>query len=812
MNLLWHQVRTDIRAQRWLLVAFISVTLASPILISLLNKIFSLSGEGGVVAMILFYGVSLLMAMILMAQNIFSSPFVGSTAFWQSRPISRGKLVWAKSLWIGGCILVPLATAIYLSMNDLSLTFSQEIKVFGVIMAMAIAALVVILPLCAASQSWRYFVVQIVVLGALMTVSAILFFTVVRWLEMNDRNIKFSEIEVRDFWVVLVAFFILLGSGSWLLIARWRKRKLGLLLVYMGVLAAPWITAISGFQVFKEKKLPLLTLASELIHADEAQLVENEDAYVIWKNIRIKGLNEKQVFVPDDARLWQKTDRGSIEEALRNTSYYDLDRQLGRVIPDELMQKKIGTFYPKGTHWEMSRHSRVESLIGKYMPAGAPRSLKLKGTVFEIDRLVTLGIHGKSQEPIFHGGNATVLGVDLAKGGVKVDVETIRPVALLRGEAPIVRGSGRREARNLIVGAVLYHAASGRAMIAELDSRNLGGADPIGLLERSQVSCSFILPQMEILLLGGNIEQWLSQAELHIYGLRSVGYYRSQPMKLTQDLYGTTASKPGVKSVDENILPTHFLSHDDLVDYLDTLIDEDPKSDHLLWKKFQALPKEALIELAKRLPAHAGVDASVFHILGRRISELPPELLLDGLKRDERFAHLCVKKNLGKQAAPILLEAIRSRRLFPRGSTSGVVKVVTQHYPLTPQLERDLTWRLVHAGPWERGEIAAALNQVEGFDFKTAIAKAWTMALAERGVNSSQRLAPFAVRLGDKEALRLTLVQLKKNQPKWIRAQQIELLDKSLETDLPPEEAVVWATENFSELQFNSKTGRFSMP
>ena len=141
----------------------------------------------------------------------------------------------------------------------------------------------------------------------------------------------------------------------------------------------------------------------------------------------------------------------------------------------------------------------------------------------------------------------------------------------------------------------------------------------------------------------------------------------------------------------------------------------------------------------------------------------------------------------------------------------NVTKVVIDHTPLDPGLAADLRWHFLHA-IWQQHLLAPLLHDHEGFDFEASIAEVWQSHRTGHDEDEQAQLAPYALVLGDKEALRLTLRRLTHMREKTRREQILHLLTPRLATDLPPEEAYGWAVENFPALRFDPVSRRYQLP
>lgn len=103
MSLLTHHIKKDIRHVRWLLGLWILLVLAQFLLIGMGNRaepdnITAQVAYQAITMMLPFFQMALLVVMIPVL--VHDEPQVGTTAFWFTRPIPRGLLLWSKTLFV----------------------------------------------------------------------------------------------------------------------------------------------------------------------------------------------------------------------------------------------------------------------------------------------------------------------------------------------------------------------------------------------------------------------------------------------------------------------------------------------------------------------------------------------------------------------------------------------------------------------------------------------------------------------------------------------------------------------------------------
>jgi hypothetical protein len=221
--------------------------------------------------------------------------------------------------------------------------------------------------------------------------------------------------------------------------------------------------------------------------------------------------------------------------------------------------------------------------------------------------------------------------------------------------------------------------------------------------------------------------------------------------------------------------------------------------------QFDALPPAALVAMARRMPINDPVEGAALTVLEKHVRELPGEVLLDALRRDPGFVRICVKKGLGAEAADILRPRVLEHKPLPRWIAPDILELLTEHGPVDEPLNAAILWYLSRMPFWEDKTLRGILPKLHGVDFQKLVAAAWAY-------RTPPTLAPYALGLGDKEALRMTLKELHKPRAlSGVRPWLVRTLAARLDSTLPPEQAWKWAYEHFSELECDAKTRKWGM-
>jgi hypothetical protein len=311
----------------------------------------------------------------------------------------------------------------------------------------------------------------------------------------------------------------------------------------------------------------------------------------------------------------------------------------------------------------------------------------------------------------------------------------------------------------------------------------------------------------------GDEASWVAGTELHVYALFPVARYQSP--ELTADGYQLTpfdagrpmrrVSKKRIFTVD---LPEHP-SEKQIQAALDSIIRQSDRSNsERIWQReFDALPPAALVALVRRMPIDTPTEWVALKVLEKHVRELPGDVLLDVLRLDSGFVRICVKKGLGAEAADILRPRVLAHKPLPRWGAPDILEPLAEHGPLDEPLNAAILWCLPRMSFWKNKTLRGLLPKLRGADFKKLVAEAWAYRI-EKG--SAIGLAAYAMGIGDKEALRMTLKELPRPNSIWpSRSWLASTLAARLASDLPPEQAWKWACEHFSELEFDAETGKW---
>ena len=809
MNLFWHQFRTDCRAQRWSLIVFIFLAISYPFLTFYIENNVRVS-ETRIVAKLILNGFLFCSALSPLIMNFISAPIVGSDAFLMTKPLSRSEVFWSKTCWVG-CILCLCALSTYLSYQYLMFLPRQQLVMFLMTFALFVAVLFLLSVISAASSSLQQFFTYVGFGIGLFVGGIFIFGMISRYVNI----ITYSTVGDGHPGATAVSFFLIVGVISWALVVYYRQARVGVWMVLCSFLLIPFVLTVLWIPITPRTVAREVVLSASLIQSNESYNARSEGELVLWENVLIEGLKENQIFIPNYVNLSALSKEKTVNRDFSILNEGHAFRWLEGVVSSESLNKRIQSSFPTDVEW-VGKEKRYRSNL--QLPIGdtkvADLRMSFEGNVYELTRLTILPYQSDRKSALFGGGYArlTTENVPMLK------IEITRPVRWLRGDHEEYRSEQVHSNVEDPYWIVLYHPASQSAIL-----RKWGGSrktDTIGVIRTDIASMDLTKSLVGVDLEGMSQEQWLAECEVHLFGLRPVGVYVSPELEQKNYHFKVDAKKLNElaerkkeinTSPKEEVvtLPTNP-SHADVLKYLDTVMNQAPRRERFvrLKKELNDIPSAGLIELARHLPIYDDVDIRILDVLWNRDSEIPDDVIIEGVKRYESFAALCVKRKLGDQIIPFLVERMKERQPLNEKSASSMMNLAVRNAP-TSELMNDLYWHFIHAGS-AQGPIAGELSELPGFDFDSAIRQVWSDSA--RNTDRRNGLAPYALHLGDKEALRYTLLELRELRSEWHRNKVLTHLKASLEVDLPISKISTWAEQNFTQLTFDPDTQKYKLP
>jgi hypothetical protein len=291
MNLVLHQLRTDVRARRFWLGASVVASFLAPLAAAWSMLAFPPGASNLFVAALCL--AVLANAVFVAVAPMDDFPFSGSAALWRTRPMPQGAMFAARSLWIGGVVLLPLALGGVWALPWFCLGLSSGAAVFAMLWGMAAVLVVLAATLRALSDGRGVFAAMaafVAVVGA--------FFSL--WLGMGLSS------ALRGDGVPGAVFFAVFGGvlavalAGWVFVAGRRKPAPAFCLACGAAALAPAVFAVWGWSYGREKRPPLpeAALSARIVEPAKLPGAARPGELVLWRNVAVSGLSPRQILVP----------------------------------------------------------------------------------------------------------------------------------------------------------------------------------------------------------------------------------------------------------------------------------------------------------------------------------------------------------------------------------------------------------------------------------------------------------------------------------------------------------------------------------
>lgn len=791
MNLILHQLRTDFRAHRWTVLIALLFALAGPSIAEV---------AGGWVRGLIVPCIVLSSAFAVFA-GLKETPLVGDRRFWPTRPISRKTIFATRSLWLLlmlGSIVVGILIArrmLYLTPYQLAVT--SFLSAGWVMVVILLAA-----NLRAASETGRELVSRISLAVAVCVFSFVASAAVFRALGNSG-----APTSVVSGWLCTLAVSIALLGAAWLLVSFFRRPKTSMMLTYITAFGMPWLLSTLFSREKQVEEARIATPTFTLIEPDEFRAGEIPEGQVLWENIVVSGLQPGEVFAVTrlDASITPEESWEKGGPALPKPIYRRLSSERSLFIGERPLREAIEARLPSGLDWFQKPGSPWGDYLTFESSEGGDIEIKIAGLVHEMLPLAHLPVREGESAPMEHGGRIELLRLT-AGLYLTLELRMIFPTAELHGLPRMDDGSRHLSPIRDTLWCALVDPESGAALAIDPDSAQSSRDNHAIGIQSEDMSFDVWLP-----------EPWRERVkqpeklELHVVSLQPVAHVPSQTLK--REDYRPVPSLPEQPRMPqllgfEDAKLSASPDRDEIERFLDTVIFSGPDSgDSPFLRKFRQLPDEGLPLLMDRMPLHETADRAARTVLVERADAVSSEACLDALRRDSLFVELCVKKGLEAEAAEILRPLLRKRQPLLPDVSATILRLVAKRFPLDDTLAADLGWHFVRAG-WSQYQAIPILAGLEGFDFEPVLSEAWRRCPVARHDHGESELAPYALRLGDREALRLTLLKLRARIPEHERERVTGLLGDAL----PPGRGAEWAERHFEELRFDASSGHFTLP
>lgn len=744
------------------------------------------------------YGAIYLGGALLTARLLFATPFSGTRSFWKTRPLSRSTLFWTKTVLLLSLFWIP-AVAVQV-WEWRALNMPSSFLLWGAVHfgALYLGVLGLAAFWASLARGPASFALGLAGTAGVLALSALVFF------QLSERVSALPVVLGPAFpsstlsastWLVAVILAACTALAAWFCSGLFTRPPLAIVLLTAGVALIGgggrlWKTNVLGF--LEPASLPEVDLTAEVLAEDEAP---EDDQQLLWSQVAVT-LPSARAARP---HLWNyEFQTGDTRRtASRSSSGYG---------GTALLEERLATLYPAGTTF-LSPRAGIDSLIDGPFRNNAPASLTGTAslTLYEWRLEASLPLASTTAQPLDRGG---LLGIGEV-GRNEVELNRLAPP---RSFDSVPDDPARHSSFHNEYSYVLYHDRSETAAVAERGSYYSRGA---AAFSPNRNSVSIELSDATWTRLTGveNFADNRNKLRVDIYRAVPVAesevrwsrnnwfpyFHRARPaIELPQDRPSPVARIP----LPANPTPTQVDA------YLDSILFSIP--DNATRDEYQriqddlaAIGEEHADRLLARLPVGDYAENYIHKVLPKLLTEDHQESFLAALARDPGLVSVADTLGWQRPAAPVLARTLARRRPldFP-ASPRAVAIVAGENLPAT---HADLRWHFL-TSPYGLRDMAKALHSLPDFPFWETLAELWEEARYEQGSRPSE-IAPFAARLGDKEALRIALVDYleRKNE------EALQLLSQAV--DHPSDDLLPgWIHDNFDALVFDEETRKFELP
>lgn len=804
MNLLLHQLRTDLRGHR--------VTVAIALMLALIGPSAGMiigdripGGFGDFVRI----GAALLVV-IAGAFAIFGglreTPLAGDRRFWPTRPLPVRTVFLARALWLSTW-LAALGIGTWLARRNLHLTPGQ-LAVTTFLSAGWMGTLVLVSNnLRSVSGDRRAFFSRLTLAIAGFFLSFFLASVVLR---ATGRSGGPESLILNLVVTFVVTIFLLLVA--WSLVAYFRKPRASNRLSFFAILFMPW--ALSGLLMPEGARhpVPVATPTLTLVEPDEVRSGKIPAGQLLWENLVVRDLEPGQFFVYSEVRT-SLNPAGSDKQVTFMQS-------LPRMMPADGLRAHLGEqpFWmavkeqlPDGTAWNPAGRSHQKFPLSMGTVERGDLEMRISGVLHRMMPLATIVASHSGRAALTAGGRLSVRKFSVENERLRLHLDAVHPEPEIHSIShPELRRHFQSPLRDNLW-CVLFDPRTKEAIGIDPDADRSYRDDHALGLRKQREEFDVPLPGSWVKRLRRSRGGLPDGIELRVFTLQPIAVVPEQTLK-RKDYHPEPAlperrRTPELEDFASATLPASP-SRDQIDHFLDTVIYSGPdhEGDSPYLPKFRQLPDVALPVLMNRLPVHEDPDLAARTVLARRADALDPRSCLDALRRDPLFIDLCVAKGLDAEAAGIVRPLLRRRQPLQPDVAPTILRIVAEQLPLDGELAADLRWHFVRAG-WTQYQVASVLAGLPGFDFDATLAEAWHRFPPGESDHAQRELAAHALRLGDKEALRLTLLKLRGRLREGERERTLALLTERLDGGESP----AWAERHFADLRFDPETRRFML-
>jgi|GEM_PF-1399744 len=297
MNLVLLQLKTDYRRFRWWLVAFWILL----VIFSVFRPYFHVLQADPVTRIGQIINSSLpgyiyILGVLICVRLIQSDPLVETNAFWMGRPIRRGHLMTAKTLFVVLFCLLPCLVAWNISWwLGLNLVFKEWLQCLRDFTFMFLLYALFPMVLAAMTPKFSYFIIHVGVFFVTLVGAAVI------WEYLAGGNhftsVLQQERETRDYWLnVMMGCCVVL---AWLAQFRRNGRMLAYIIWGVSLILLPLLQKITPYEMLPFKPEPIPNASCVSVQVLTNNQVVPFDHLVVGTHIGVTGVKSNQVAIAD---------------------------------------------------------------------------------------------------------------------------------------------------------------------------------------------------------------------------------------------------------------------------------------------------------------------------------------------------------------------------------------------------------------------------------------------------------------------------------------------------------------------------------
>ena len=818
MNLILHQFKTDVLHFRWRLMVLWLSFLAEAVLAN--SNAMGSVGMG--ISNILLELCQIVFALALIASLVQADALVDTTAGWLTRPVRRGHLFWAKTLFIILCVLTPRAVSLVVSLAWRGYSLSLIVSAVGESLLFGLPFVAVVAVLAALTRDLaRFFLAGGITIGFTF-VSATIVEMLVRTGLLTAVHLDWPQEKLR-FTCAAVMGLLFLGIAAvsaWILQAQAARYRAAAVCLAVGTFAFPITNTVWSKNFLKPKLSPSAPLTLSLLDTNhplggglENQMLSMELAVGGVPNQQVAGIRNVTANVRFLGDGWttpiQHDDAFSYNGQNRPAQY------LGRRYFDTIKE-----FFPTNTIWFNGRftggdagYALLTGDMSKRFPQGPPPSDidgEISVDLFTVQKMADVPLQFTSVQAI-PGLRVTVRKVSLNGDVINISIDECCAALML--DRGVDTRSGNLEGSGPACTYVLYHPESGEAYVVQQNSASYFPALLAGSTH-AELELHFTYPALRERFAGITAFDWLNQARLCVFmpvysGTSNLRFHQENyhwPWGETHNVRQQKQASQASDVIARATLPPNPTT-DQLGAYLDQILANlpeywNPKLSETIDKKLAAIGAEGLPALLRRLPFTRDAESTfALPVISKLVTRDQLPDLRAGLQRDNNLIDVFTRKHWESDARDVLVAKLSDHR---EPLPADALRIAAQ--AKDPATYADLRWHFVRL-QYGQDEVLAALKQCPGFDAEGAVREAWQFA--QLGITSRQGIAPIAAGQGLPGALNATIAGTASMVDGNYRKRELEKLAMLTGYTGPKDKTLTWLVANLEQFQFDPAQRRY---